>query len=135
MSILKNLYQWSWDMARKYERFIKFCMVGSMNALLSILIYNSSLFLGLHYAACYTVAFILTVLNSFYWNRTHVFKVFAENAIIKFFTVYVTSYLIGNGVLIFLVQVFDWNKSIAQLPVIAIGTIINYTGSRLWVFK
>ena len=122
-------------MISKYQTFIKFCLVGGMNAILSVLIYNGLLFIGLHYLICYAVAFVLTVLNSFYWNRTHVFKMTTKNAIIKFFAVYGTSYMTGNGVLALLIQVFNWNETIAQFPVIVIGTIINFSGSRLWVFR
>ena len=120
----------------KYEKFIKFCIVGGVNALLTIIIYNFCLYvLELNYIIAHTIAFLITVINGFYWNKNHVFKASSKSAQLKFFTLYGSTFLLGLFLLYVFVQLLDIHKTLAQFPVIAINTFINYTVSRYWVFR
>ncbi len=119
----------------KYEKFIKFCLIGLLNTVLNIIIYNALMHLGLHYIPAYAVGFILTWLNAFRLNAKHVFKSSGKRAMVKYFALYMSSLLLGNWLLFLLVDVAGMNKTLAQFPVIAVTMTVNYTGSKFWVFK
>ena len=55
-------------------QFIKFGIVGLSNTLISQLIYMICVALGAHYLAASIIAFIISVLNAFFWQNKYVFK-------------------------------------------------------------
>jgi putative flippase GtrA len=109
--------------------------VGGMNTVLSVLIYNLLILVNVQYIIAYLTAFILTWLNAFYWNGKHVFKSASRQAMVRYFMLYVGTTLLGLGLLYLLVDILLMNKTLAQLPVTALTTVLNYTGSKLWAFK
>lgn len=132
---MQNLIALGKTLFAKHKKFVLFCLVGLMNSILSVLIYNALMWAGLHYNLAYAIAFALTLINSFYWNGTKVFRGASKAAAVKYFAVYMTSFLLGSALLQLLVEQLHLHKTLAQLPVIAFGTIFNYLGSRLWVFR
>jgi putative flippase GtrA len=123
------------ELARKYEKFIKFCLVGGMNTLLSILIYNALLLVHVHFNIANLIAFLLTWLNAFYWNGKHVFRGTTGKAMLRYFVLYVGTFLLGSGLLYLLVKQLGVNETLAQLPCLVVTTLLNYTGSKYWAFK
>jgi putative flippase GtrA len=109
--------------------------VGGMNTVLSFLIYNLLILINVQYIVAYLIAFVLTWINAFYWNGKHVFKSATRQAMVRYFTLYVGTTLLGIGLLYLLVDVLLINKTLAQLPVIPVTTILNFTGSKFWAFK
>lgn len=59
---------------RSLVQFIKFGIVGLSNTLISQLIYMICVALGAHYLAASIIAFIISVLNAFFWQNKFVFK-------------------------------------------------------------
>ena len=55
-------------------QFIKFGIVGLTNTLISQVIYMFVVWLGGHYLVASIVAFIISVLNAFFWQNKVVFK-------------------------------------------------------------
>ena len=120
----------------KYEKFIKFCLVGGMNAILSIIIYNALIYLvHLGEIPANSIAFIITVINGFYWNKNHVFKNADKNARVKFFLLYGITFCLSNLIIWVLVSIFSMDKSIAQIISLIINTFVNFFASKYWVFR
>lgn len=128
-----------WD---KFGQFIKFSIVGLSNSIIAIIVYNIYIFLidkPIFFISSinvgYSLAFLLSVANGYYWSRKYVFSSNgSKTEIIKFFTQYVITYFIGLG-LINLFCFFGIHESVAQILQMAITSIINYFGSKFLVFK
>lgn len=56
------------------KQFLKFGIVGLSNTLISQIIYMIAVSLGAHYLVASVIAFIISVLNAFFWQNKFVFK-------------------------------------------------------------
>lgn len=128
-----------WD---KFGQFIKFSIVGLSNSIIAIIVYNIYIFLIdkpiffiSSITVAYSLAFILSVGNGYYWSRKYVFPSKGSKAeITKFFIQYLLTYFLGLW-LIHLFCSFGIHESIAQLLQTAVTSIINYFGSKFLVFQ
>lgn len=128
-----------WD---KFMQFVKFCVVGLSNFIISYVVYAAALALGFYWLAGSILGFVISVLNAFYWNNKYVFtKGDGEHrswwmALLKTYISYAFSGLLLANVLLFL-----WNDvlGIPELlgPIInlVITTPINFVINKLWAFK
>lgn len=136
-------------MKKNFIQFIKFGIVGVSNTLVSYLLNIGVLFLlhGFHCSGDYVianiVAFVLSVLWSFYWNEKFVFT---ENQdeyksstfvrLMKMYLSYSFTGIILNNVLSFLwISVLGISKVIAPLINSAVGVPINYVLNKKWTFE
>lgn len=125
-----------------FLQFIKFCLVGVSNFAVSYVVYAVTLFLGFHWIVGSVLGFVISVLNSFYWNNKYVFTTGSGEhrswwqALIKTYISYAFSGLLLSNVLLFL-----WNDvlGIPELlgPVInlVVTTPINFVVNKLWAFR
>ena len=130
-------------------QFIKFGIVGVSNTVLSIVIYNGLLFFGVHYIIAYTVAFLISVVNAYVWNRKFVFKgpsgeknvKNGENGknekktFLKVFLSYGSTFLLGMGLLFLMVRYAGISKPLAQILLLAITIPVNFFLNKLWAFN
>ena len=130
-------------------QFIKFGIVGVSNTLVSYLLNLLCLFLLDKYDFVYdyvianTVAFVLSVLWSFYWNERFVFTKHNEDyksnkfvRLLKMYLSYGFTGIILNNVLSFVwISVLGISKVIAPLINSAIGVPINYVINKKWTFE
>lgn len=56
------------------KQFLKFGIVGLSNTLISQIIYMIAVSFGAHYLVASVIAFIISVLNAFFWQNKFVFK-------------------------------------------------------------
>ena len=136
-------------MKRNLMQFIKFGIVGVSNTLVSYLLNLLCLFLLDKYDFVYdyvianTVAFVLSVLWSFYWNERFVFTKHNEDyksnkfvRLLKMYLSYGFTGIILNNVLSFVwISVLGISKVIAPLINSAIGVPINYVINKKWTFE
>ena len=61
-------------------QFIKFGIVGLSNTLISYGVYAGLTYVGVPYVLASVIGFVVSVLNSFFWNNRYVFKKNGENA-------------------------------------------------------
>jgi putative flippase GtrA len=131
---------------RKYRatlwQFIKFGIVGFSNTLISYVIYSILVYFGVDYLIGNIVGFIVSVLNSFYWNNKYVFKNNAENKIsvlkvlIKVFVSYGFTGLILNSILLVIwVDIIGISEYLAPVLNLIITIPINFLLNKLWAFK
>ena len=131
-------------------QFIKFGIVGVTNTLVSYVINVAVLFvLGRvqifqrwDYIIANTVAFILSVLLSFYWNNKLVFDMEGTGwkellgALFKMYLSYAFTGIILSNVLSYLwIDVLHISKYIAPLINSAIGVPINFILNKFWAFQ
>ena len=136
-------------MKRNLVQFIKFGIVGVSNTLVSYVLNLLCLFVLDKYDVAYdyvianTVAFVLSVLWSFYWNERFVFTEkqdsYQSNRLVRLLKMYLSYGFTGiilNNVLSFLwISVLGISKVIAPLINSAIGVPINYVINKKWTFE
>ena len=123
-------------------QFIKFGIVGFSNTAIAYVIYASLVYLKLHYILANIIAFIISVLNSFFWNNKYVFKKGDDQkrnilqSLIKTFISYAFSgIIIGNVLLFLLVDVLHISKYIAPFFGLVISVPLNFVMNKKWAFK
>lgn len=131
-------------------QFVKFGIVGVSNTVISYLLYTftliglraAKLFAGYDYLIATVVAFVLSVLWSFYWNNKMVF-VMEEGqsrnlwkALIKTYISYSFTGLFLNSVLMVLwVQIFHISEFIAPIINLLVSVPVNFIINKFWAFK
>lgn len=133
-----------------FLQFIKFGIVGVSNTVVSYVIYVISLllfqkngwFVKADYLIAQVIAFVLSVLWSFYWNRKYVFNsedgeaVPWYKALIKTYISYAFTGLFLNTVLSVLwVQILGISKMIAPIVNLLISVPLNFIMNKFWAFK
>lgn len=137
------------EMFASFMQFVKFGIVGVSNTVISYVIYAASLFsfrqMGIlpksGYLVSQGIAFVLSVLWSFYWNNKVVFadgegerNVF--KALAKTYVSYSFTGLFLNSILLVLwVQVFHISEFIAPIINLLISVPLNFIMNKLWAFK
>jgi len=124
-------------------QFIKFCIVGLSNTALSYIIYAVLVYVGLYYIVASVTAFLLSVLNSFFWNNKYVFKPGGDqqkrgiwNTLIKTYISYsFTGLILSNILLYFFVDILHISEYIAPLLGLVITIPLNFIMNKKWAFK
>lgn len=119
-----------------FKETSKFSLVGLLNTLINIAIYNILLFLKFNYITANIIGYIAGMFNSYILNKKWVFKNNCHNnfIIFKFIIVNLISLLINNLTLYLFVSYFFINKNISQIFAIILGFIINFLASKFWTF-
>ncbi len=119
-------------------QFIKFGLVGISNAIVLLAVYYALLYLHVHYIIAYTIGFILSVLNAYFWNNQYVFKQARStfwNKLFKCYVSYITTFVISAILLYLWVDVLGISEKMAPIINICITTPINFVMNKLWAFK
>lgn len=126
----------------EFMLFLKFSLVGVSNTIISYTVYVISVAFGLYYMIGNALGFILSVLNSFYWNNNYVFK--AKNVVryekviklIKTFITYGITGIVLSSILLYLwIDILNVSKYIAPILNLLITVPLNYLWNRVWTFK
>jgi dolichol-phosphate mannosyltransferase len=93
---------------------------------------------SIDYRLSAVIAWIVSVLNNFWWNRHWTFSArqthpFLQGA--RFFAVSLLAFAFTYGVLVALVSGAGMTKVPAQAIAIAAGTPLNFIGQKLWSFR
>ena len=131
-------------------QFVKFGIVGLSNTVISYVIYVGTLILfqknnlipSVDYLVAQVIAFILSVLWSFYWNNKFVFEK-ADNeernivhALIKTYISYAFTGLFLNSILSLLwVEVLGIPKIIAPFINLLVSVPLNFIMNKFWAFR
>ena len=131
-------------------QFIKFGLVGVSNTAVNYLIYAGTLMLleragvwkEYDYLIATAVAFVLSVLWSFFWNNKYVFTVEEGErrsfwaSLAKTYLSYSFTGLFLNSVLMMLwVKVFHFLKLLSPLLNLCLSVPINFFINKFWAFK
>jgi len=133
-------------------QFIKFGITGGLNALiylsvLNLLISTTNIAAGLYYSLFVSIAFIISVINSYLWNKYWVFRASGTDGgsgeFIKFVLVNLVGFLINVGAASFVVNVVGAPGGISgelwanfgAVSAVAITLFWNFIGIKFIVFK
>ena len=122
-----------------FFQFLKFGIVGFSNTLISLLTYYILVYFGVHYLIANAAGFVLSVVNSYFWNSKYVFKDKQESSGARAFSKVFVSYLISfclSSLLIYLfVQVLEISEYLAPILRLIITIPINFFMNKLWAFR
>ena len=125
-----------------FMQFVKFGLVGISNTVISYVTYALLVYLGVHYLFANGVAFVVSVLNSFYWNNKYVFTASSGEkrnlwwTLAKTFVSYSFTGLFLNS---FLLKLFigGWGISPYLGPILClvISIPVNFLINKYWAFR
>ena len=120
-------------------QLFKFVAVGGTGYAVNLAVFSFCVkVLGVHHLAAATVAFLVAVVNNFWWNRHWTFGAReaggAHVQAARFFTVSVGAFLFQAGVLQLLVAVFALPAIVAQAISLIAATPLNFLGNKMWSF-
>lgn len=120
------------------KQFIKFGLVGISNTLISLVTYYFLFFLGVNYLIANATGFVVSVLNSYYWNNKYVFCKTKKGhliPLIKTFMSYGFTFILSTGLLFVMVQYAKISEIIAPIATLIITIPINFFMNKFWAFK
>lgn len=138
------------DKFEAFMQFVRFGIVGVSNTVISYVLYAVSLlgfqkagiFSEVDYLVAQVIAFVLSVLWSFYWNNKFVFTVDdGENrsiwkALLKTYVSYSFTGLFLNSVLLVLwVQVLHISEFVAPIINLLVSVPVNFLINKFWAFR
>lgn len=134
-----------------FMQFVKFCLVGVSNTLLSYVInaavifsFNEifHIFPNTYFIWGNTIAFIISVAWSFYWNSRYVFDLqtgkrsFPWKALVKTYISYgFTGIILSNILSVLWIRGLGISEYIAPLLNLVLSIPINFLMNKLWAFK
>ena len=120
-------------------QLFKFCAVGGSGYVVNLCVFAVFVeVLDVHHLLAATAAFVVAVLNNFWWNRHWTFRARGGHAgfqAMRFFTVSVAAFLFAAAVLELLVSVAGLAELPAQAIAIVTATPLNFIGNKMWSFR
>jgi putative flippase GtrA len=121
-----------------WVQLLKFCAVGASGYAVNLCVFALCVEgIGMHHLLAATVAFVVAVLNNFWWNRHWTFRARSGRAgfqAARFFTVSVVAFLFAASILELLVSVAEMPELPAQAISIVVATPLNFIGNKMWSF-
>jgi putative flippase GtrA len=120
-------------------QLIRFGAVGATGYAVNLGVFAFCLHLvGIDYHWAAVVAFVVSVVNNFWWNRHWTFDARDDHALsqgARFFAVSLVAFGFQYVVLISLVDDARLSKVLAQAIAIACATPLSFVGQKLWSFR
>ncbi len=117
----------------------RFVAVGASGYVVNLVVFAACVHLLLvDYKAAAVIAFVVSVVNNFWWNRHWTFSARGSRPIeqaARFFAVSLVTFGFTYVVLVSLVAGAGVAKVIAQALAIAAGTPLSFVGQKLWSFR
>lgn len=138
------------EIRNSFTQFVKFGIVGLSNTVISYVIYAGSLLVlrkmdvlqNISYLIAQVIAFVLSVLWSFYWNNQFVFSITEGEhrsiwkALMKTYISYSFTGLFLNSILLILwIQIIGISEFLAPIFNLLISVPLNYLINKFWAFK
>ncbi|MCW2999026.1 MAG: GtrA family protein [Solirubrobacterales bacterium] len=118
---------------------IRFGAVGASGYVVNLASFSLCVHvLGIDYRVAAVIAFLIGVMNNFWWNRHWTFGASDGHAgfqAARFFTVSVGAFLVSFGILQALVSGANMAEVPAQAIAIVAATPLNFLGNKLWSFR
>jgi putative flippase GtrA len=124
---------------QNWLQLVRFAAVGASGYLVNLAVFAVCVHLvGIDYRVAAVIAFVVSVINNFWWNRHWTFDASHEHALFqgaRFFLVSLVAFGFTYVVLIILVSDAGLSKVPAQAIAIAAGTPLSFLGQKLWSFR
>ena len=121
-----------------FKEFLKFGIVGISSAAIWLFIYYVLIFFEIHFLIANSVSVLISVLNTYYWNRKYVFTKSKSKKSSQIFKVYVSygiSFLITNLLMYILVDIFIISTLLAPVITLCVTVPLNFLLGKFWAFK
>jgi dolichol-phosphate mannosyltransferase len=117
----------------------RFVAVGASGYVVNLVVFAACVhLLSIDYKVAAVIAFVVSVLNNFWWNRHWTFGAKQAHPLeqgARFFAVSVVTFGFSYVVLVSLVDGAGMAKVVAQAISIAAGTPLSFIGQKLWSFR
>ena len=122
-------------------QFVKFGIVGLSNTLISYVVDVAGVRFGMHYLLASILGFVISVLNSFYWNNKYVFGQGKEErnllkTLLKTFMAYAFTGLVLANILLYIwVDILGISEYLGPLINLVVTVPLNFVINKLWAFR
>lgn len=120
-------------------QFVRFGAVGATGYVVNLAVFAFCVHvLKIDYRLSAVVAWVVSVLNNFWFNRHWTFRAKQAHPMgqgIRFFAVSLVTFGFSYLVLIGLVEGAGMTKVLAQAIAVAAATPLNFLGQKLWSFR
>ena len=120
-------------------QLVRFAAVGASGYVVNLAVFAACVHaLAINYKLAAVLAFVVSVVNNFWWNRHWTFSAKQEHPIqqgARFFAVSLVAFGFTYVVLVSLVSGAGMAKLVAQAIAIAAGTPLSFVGQKLWSFR
>jgi len=117
----------------------RFATVGASGYVVNLSVFAAAVHgAAIDYRVAAVLAFVVSVINNFWWNRHWTFAAREGHPIFqgaRFFTVSLIAFGFTYLVLITLVSMVGVPKVVAQAIAIVAGTPLSFVGQKLWSFQ
>lgn len=124
---------------RNWFQLVRFGVVGASGYVVNLGVFTLAVHpLSIGYRVAAVLAFLVSVLNNFWWNRHWTFDGRGGHAgfqAARFFVVSVVAFGFNYVVLVALVELAHVPKVPAQALAIGAATPLNFLGQKLWSFR
>jgi putative flippase GtrA len=122
------------------KRLIKFAFVGFVGTLVNIsILYILTEFFNIYYIISEIIAFLISGLHNYIFNKIWTFNENIEEKIIqkyfKFITISLISLVVNLSILFILVEFYLIWYIHAEIGAICCAFLINFFGNKIWTFK
>jgi dolichol-phosphate mannosyltransferase len=121
-----------------WVQLLKFCAVGASGYVINLCVFAFGVeVLGLYHLVAAALAFVVAVMNNFWWNRHWTFGASDGHAgfqAARFFAVSSLAFVFNAIVLQLLVTVAGMAELPAQAIAVAAATPLNFIGNKMWSF-
>lgn len=121
-----------------WVQLVKFCVVGGSGYVVNLSVFTLSVAVfSLHHLLAATAAFVVAVMNNFWWNRHWTFGARDGHAgfqAARFFTVSVGAFLVQAAMLQALISAGGMPEVGAQATSVVLATPLNFVGNKMWTF-
>ncbi|QYR22797.1 GtrA family protein [Paenibacillus sp. sptzw28] len=126
-------------MNNRFIQMLKFGLVGAVNTAVDLIVFTLLTAQGLPYLAAQIISYSCGVLNSYLLNRSWTFRHGSSRKgkeIIRFIIVNLTALAVSSALLTWLYRPDGSALTLpaSKLIVTCASMVINYAGSRYWVF-
>jgi dolichol-phosphate mannosyltransferase len=124
---------------QNWLQLVRYGVVGASGYVVNLIVFALTVHpLGIPYQLAAVLAFVVSVLNNFWWNRHWTFGAGDGHAgfqAMRFFVVSAVAFALSYVVLIALVEGAGLAKVPAQAISIVAATPLSFLGQKLWSFR
>jgi len=124
---------------QNWLQLVRFAAVGATGYAVNLGVFAVCVHLiGIDYREAAVIAFVVSVINNFWWNRHWTFDASHQHALFqgaRFFAVSLVAFGFQYVILIVLVSDAGMSKVLAQAIAIACATPLSFVGQKLWSFR
>ncbi|WP_088228198.1 GtrA family protein [Desulfosporosinus sp. FKB] len=124
---------------KRQQEFLKFCVVGTLNSAIDLSVFALLFAWGIPLLPAHTLSYSCGVMNSFLLNQKWTFKESAQQQsirqLVQFIVLNLVTLSLTYGLLLWVHTTWGFSMLVSRLFSIAGSVVINFLGSRLWVFR